>query len=261
MWKDVNKIFVNRFLHVFDASFAYICRWLQRPSCIAFAHCPTCDKPRFRSFSSTVVLSSSQQSPAIPKRFSATSFSDVRWHSFLNAHAAQSQNILMCSSIDSFQRCGNSCLNAVPVLRLLHTTAVGQREPGEPESKVEETLEALKDKKTAATEPTDAVVTEAKIPPKVTEVDLPPPVVEDVIVPEKKKSLWIRFKAELVHYYHGFRLLFIDTRVAVRLIWQVLNGRTLIRRERKQVSFMCTELTANVRLSVVYCAIQCRCHI
>lgn len=136
----------------------------------------------------------------------------------------------------------------MPVLRLLHTTPRGQRDP---ESKVEETLEALKDsvKKTTAAEPTDTVVTEAKIAPEVTKVeDLPLHSVSDVaVMPEKKKSLWARFKAELVHYYHGFRLLFIDIRVAVRLIWQVLNGRSLIRRERQQVSFELTELLATFR--------------
>jgi len=106
---------------------------------------------------------------------------------------------------------------------------------------VEETLEALKDsvKKTSAAEPADTVATEAKVTPEITKVeDLSHPSVSDVVVtPEKKKSLWMRFKAELVHYYHGFRLLFIDVRVAVRLIWQVLNGRSLMRRERQQVGF------------------------
>ena len=222
------------------------CRWLQRPSYVAYmqraVHCSACDKERLSSFSNTVVLSSSQESPAIPKRFSACSFTNVRWHSFSNACAAQSQNILLCSSIDNFRQRRNSFPNTVPMLRLLHTSPIGQREP---ESKVEETLEALKDsvKKTGVAEPSDAVVTEARVPPKVTEVkDFTSPVSDVVTAPGKKKSLWARFKAEMVHYYHGFRLLFIDTRVAVRLIWQVLNGRTLIRRERKQVSFIYTEL-------------------
>lgn len=144
----------------------------------------------------------------------------------------------------------------MPMLRLLHTTPVGQREP---ESKAEETLEALKDsvKKTATAEPSDSTVTEAKTPPKVAEVeDLHPPTSDVVLTPEKKKSLSARIKAlparikaEIVHYYHGFRLLFIDIRVAVRLIWQVLNGRSLVRRERQQVSFMYAELVTYARIS------------
>jgi len=192
-----------------------------------------------------VILSSSPQYSAIPKRFSATSFVDVRWHSYLNPPATQSQSVLLCSYINSSHQHSSYHPNTVPMLRLLHTSRVGQREP---ESKVEETLEALKDsvKKVSPTEPGDSVVAEAKIPPKVAEVkDVHHPAVpEAVVTPREKKSLWVRFKAEMVHYYHGFRLLFIDIRVAVRLIWHVLNGRTLMRRERKQVSFIAEELIA-----------------
>ena len=228
--------------HVCEHWALCICRWLQWPGsivCIQRAvYCSSCDKQRFTSFRNTVILSSSQRSPAIPQRFSATSCTNVRWNSSLNTFAIQSQNVLTQSHMASLQQCRISFLDMAPELRLLHTSPVGRREP---ESKVEETLEALKDsvKKSAAAEPSDeAVATEAKTPPKVTEVESPPPVAEVVITPEKKKTLWVRFKAEMVHYYHGFRLLFIDTRVAVRLIWQVLNGRTLMRRERKQVSFV-----------------------
>ena len=40
---------------------------------------------------------------------------------------------------------------------------------------------------------------------------------------------------EVKHYYHGFRLLWIDTKIAGRLMWMVLNGNVLSRRERRQV--------------------------
>jgi LETM1 and EF-hand domain-containing protein 1 len=40
---------------------------------------------------------------------------------------------------------------------------------------------------------------------------------------------------ELKHYYNGFKLLFIETKIAFRLLRQVLNGHTLTRRERRQV--------------------------
>ena len=209
-------------------------------------HVVLCDKHRFKSFRYLTVLCDSQQSSAIPKRFSATSFVDVRWHSHLSSCASQSQSTVTGSYIDSSHQHRNSFPNAVPILRLLHTSPIGQREP---ESKVEETLEALKDsvKKTATAEPSDTVATKEKVPPKVTEVeDLRPPVIPEV-VPAEKKSLWVRFKAEMVHYYHGFRLLFIDVRVAVRLIWHVLNGQPLVRRERKQVSFLfCKSCNTNL---------------
>jgi len=51
----------------------------------------------------------------------------------------------------------------------------------------------------------------------------------------KRKSLWERFVHELKHYYNGSKLLFIETKIAFRLLRQVLNGHTLTRRERKQV--------------------------
>lgn len=41
---------------------------------------------------------------------------------------------------------------------------------------------------------------------------------------------------EVKHYYHGFRLLWIDTKIAGRMLWRVLNGHPLSRRERRQVS-------------------------
>jgi LETM1 and EF-hand domain-containing protein 1 len=51
----------------------------------------------------------------------------------------------------------------------------------------------------------------------------------------KRKSLRERIVHELKHYYNGFKLLFIETKIAFRLLRQVLHGHTLTRRERKQV--------------------------
>ncbi len=51
----------------------------------------------------------------------------------------------------------------------------------------------------------------------------------------KRNSIRERLVHELKHYYNGFKLLFIETKIAFRLLRQVLNGRTLTRRERKQV--------------------------
>ncbi|XP_065087181.1 mitochondrial proton/calcium exchanger protein isoform X2 [Ochlerotatus camptorhynchus] len=48
-----------------------------------------------------------------------------------------------------------------------------------------------------------------------------------------KKTLKQRIWAEVLHYYHGFRLLFIDINVCRRLLWRVLNGTTLTRREHR----------------------------
>ncbi|ODM90404.1 LETM1 and EF-hand domain-containing protein 1, mitochondrial [Orchesella cincta] len=52
---------------------------------------------------------------------------------------------------------------------------------------------------------------------------------------EEKRPLYKRIKDELLHYYHGFRLLFIDMRISAGLLWRVLKGKSLSRREYKQL--------------------------
>lgn len=52
-----------------------------------------------------------------------------------------------------------------------------------------------------------------------------------------KRSLATRFKDEVLHYWNGFRLLWVEMKIAGRLLRQVLNGHTLSRREYKQVQF------------------------
>ncbi|XP_033982749.1 mitochondrial proton/calcium exchanger protein isoform X4 [Trematomus bernacchii] len=47
---------------------------------------------------------------------------------------------------------------------------------------------------------------------------------------------------EVKHYYHGFRLLWIDTTIAGRMLWQVLNGHPLSRRERRQFLRTCADV-------------------
>ncbi|XP_056281868.1 mitochondrial proton/calcium exchanger protein [Pseudoliparis swirei] len=47
---------------------------------------------------------------------------------------------------------------------------------------------------------------------------------------------------EVKHYYHGFRLLWIDTTIAGRMLWRVLNGQPLSRRERRQFLRTCADL-------------------
>lgn len=51
-----------------------------------------------------------------------------------------------------------------------------------------------------------------------------------------RRTLRQRVVDEIKHYYHGFRLLWIDTTIAGRMFWRVLNGHPLSRRERRQVS-------------------------
>lgn len=65
--------------------------------------------------------------------------------------------------------------------------------------------------------------------PEVTVISVDKPAEKAVV----KKSLKQRIWSELVHYYHGFRLLFIDMNVARKLIWRIMMGKTLTRRENR----------------------------
>ncbi|XP_060085567.1 mitochondrial proton/calcium exchanger protein-like [Ylistrum balloti] len=103
-----------------------------------------------------------------------------------------------------------------PVLsinRHFHTTTTNRKE----ESTVEKSVKALQDKP-PDTEPKAAPVASAQ---------------ETQVV--ATKTLWQRFVAELKHYYHGFRLLWLDVKVCRRLVWALLNGKQLTRRENKQL--------------------------
>lgn len=66
-------------------------------------------------------------------------------------------------------------------------------------------------------------------------VTQPPPAVP-------RKSLGQRVLDELKHYYHGFRLLGIDTKIAARMVWRLLHGQLLTRRERRRLLRTCADL-------------------
>ncbi|XP_061750968.1 mitochondrial proton/calcium exchanger protein isoform X2 [Nerophis ophidion] len=57
-----------------------------------------------------------------------------------------------------------------------------------------------------------------------------------------RRTLQQRVVDEIKHYYHGFRLLFVDTTIAGRMLWQVLNGHSLSRRERRQFLRTCADV-------------------
>jgi hypothetical protein len=105
-------------------------------------------------------------------------------------------------------------------------------------SKLEKTVDLLKDQvdpekvKQILKPPT--TLTAPLVPPDAT---LSPTATTTVADPAtvKRKSLWQKILHELKHYYNGFKLLFIETKIAFRLLRQVLNGHTLTRRERNQV--------------------------
>ncbi|XP_055676275.1 LETM1 domain-containing protein LETM2, mitochondrial isoform X1 [Falco peregrinus] len=57
-----------------------------------------------------------------------------------------------------------------------------------------------------------------------------------------KKSLRQKVVDELKHYYNGFHLLWIDTKVAARMVWRLLHGQVLTRRERRRLMRTCADL-------------------
>ncbi|XP_040898310.1 LETM1 domain-containing protein LETM2, mitochondrial [Toxotes jaculatrix] len=66
-----------------------------------------------------------------------------------------------------------------------------------------------------------------------------PPVQERAVA---KKSLYQRIVDELKHYYNGFRLLGIDIKIAGRMVWRLLHGQVLTRRERRRLMRTCADL-------------------
>ncbi|KFP11232.1 hypothetical protein Z169_11527, partial [Egretta garzetta] len=57
-----------------------------------------------------------------------------------------------------------------------------------------------------------------------------------------KKPLRQKIVDELKHYYNGFHLLWIDTKVAARMVWRLLHGQVLTRRERRRLLRTCADL-------------------
>lgn len=66
-----------------------------------------------------------------------------------------------------------------------------------------------------------------------------PPAQERAVV---KKSVYHRIVDELKHYYNGFRLLGIDIKIAGRMVWRLLHGQLLTRRERRRLMRTCADL-------------------
>lgn len=93
-------------------------------------------------------------------------------------------------------------------------------------SKVEETVKNLQEKERKAKETTDgSAATTAAV------TTAAGPAAGAAAVAPIKKPLKQRIWDEIVHYYHGFRLLFIDMNVARKLMMKVLRGKSLTRRE------------------------------
>lgn len=104
-------------------------------------------------------------------------------------------------------------------------------------SKVEETVKVLKEE---VKKKGDEVAGAAKTPATPSSVVTSPP----------KRSLGKRIVDEIIHYYHGFRLLFIDIRVSVRYVWKISQGEQLTRREHRQLVRAVADLFRLVPFSI-----------
>ncbi|GJJ74841.1 LETM1 and EF-hand domain-containing protein 1, mitochondrial [Entomortierella parvispora] len=69
-------------------------------------------------------------------------------------------------------------------------------------------------------------------------------------VVQPKKSMWERVKAELVHYWHGTKLLGKEIKISTKLAGRLLHGNKLTRREQRQLRRTTGDLMRLVPFSV-----------
>ena len=131
-----------------------------------------------------------------------------------NSLAASSCDVLSSRNYDNNHKFYYSLNGFIRNERFLSTSSVLQADQ-KPSSKVERTVTALKEK----AKQQDQLSNESIV------VEVTP-----------QKSLKQKIIDECVHYYHGFRLLFIDINVSAKLLIRILRGKQLTRREHNLVS-------------------------
>lgn len=145
---------------------------------------------------------------------------------------SRSNRLLLQSTIT--ESCNNSNLPYVQC-RTFYITPTWHGQ--ESSSKVEDTIKNIKEQKEQKSKAQDSVVQGA------------PKAVEKV----EKLSIWQKVKGEIIHYYHGFRLLGLDMKISAKLIWRILKGKELSRREHRLVSYKCLILIDNSKLFSFNC--------
>ncbi|CAD6187033.1 unnamed protein product [Caenorhabditis auriculariae] len=75
-------------------------------------------------------------------------------------------------------------------------------------------------------------------------------VAEDKQIATVKPTLKEKIVHELKHYYHGFRLLALETKLSAKYLWRILRGATLSRRERQQLVRTVSDLFRLVPFSI-----------
>nr|XP_012141729.1 PREDICTED: LETM1 and EF-hand domain-containing protein anon-60Da, mitochondrial isoform X2 [Megachile rotundata] len=109
----------------------------------------------------------------------------------------------------------NNYNNNLPYVQLRTFYVTPTWKGQESSSKVEETIKNIKEQKEIKAKSEESVVKAA-----------PKAVVE-------KSTVWQKVKGEILHYYHGFRLLGLDMKISSKLLWRILKGNELSRREHR----------------------------
>lgn len=158
-----------------------------------------------------------------------TSFHHWKLHTFSQSYifprhlVATSSHVHVC--------CNLSSLNIN--FRHLHLSCnVKSKEP----SKIEETVKVLKEEKKAK----EGIEGEGAIQPESASTV--------AVIP--KRSIGKRIWDEILHYYHGFRLLFVDIKISTRLAFKIAKGEELTRREHRQLIRTVSDLFRLVPFSI-----------
>ena len=73
---------------------------------------------------------------------------------------------------------------------------------------------------------------------------------DDVKLEAPKRTVWEKVVAEVKHHYSGFKLLFLDVKLASQIVWKIAQGKNLSRRENRQLVRTVSDLFRLVPFSV-----------
>lgn len=83
-------------------------------------------------------------------------------------------------------------------------------------------------------------VKDAASSPPNAETPPPPSSVPAESIEPWRTRMWAKVKHEAAHYWHGSKLLVSEMRISLRLVFSLLQGKTLTRREKRQVRALST---------------------
>lgn len=95
--------------------------------------------------------------------------------------------------------------------------------------------------------------TEKDAAPSTSNTETNPPSTSNVPAEPAKPlgaRIWAKVKHEAAHYWHGSKLLVSEMRISLRLVFLLLQGKTLTRREKRQLRRTTTDLLRLIPFSV-----------